>query len=72
MHRTLPLTQISLLFAALLAGCGEAPKPDAKSGEPQTCPAGYFWNGKECEKQRTIILEEGKPGDPPPPPPPPK
>ena len=65
------------LFIALLSGCSASTSaapttPEATGGATPTCPEGFFWNGTECEKKRTIILEQGKPEPPPPPPPPPQ
>lgn len=63
---------VAPLFIALLSGCStSAPPPQTADGAAQSCPEGFFWNGKECEKQRTIVLEQGKPNPEPPPPPPP-
>jgi hypothetical protein len=75
MPRSFPLV-VTLLFAALLSGCGASPAtPEAAT---PACPEGFFWNGTECEKRRSIVIEEGSPKptgspstDPAPPPPPP-
>ena len=63
MSRTLSLAFIPL-FVALFAGCGDSPPPEPKSA--QSCQPGFFWNGKECEKQRTILLDQSKAPPPPP------
>lgn len=70
MPRPLAFAFAPILFA-LVAGCSETPAANAPNSAAQTCPDGYFWNGKECEKQRTIILDQAKQDPPPPPPPPP-
>ena len=62
MSRILSLA-LTPLFIALFAGCGEAPPPDPKNA--QSCQPDFFWNGKECEKRRTILLDQTK--DPAPP-----
>ena len=55
---TLPLTA-TLFLSVLLSGCaGSTPPPDAAS---HTCPDGFFWNGTECEKRRSIVIEQGQP-----------
>jgi hypothetical protein len=50
---------ITLLFTALLSGCG-AGTPGGGAAAP-SCPEGYFWNGTECEPKRSIVIEEGAP-----------
>jgi len=59
MPRPLAITLVSS-FVALLGGCAGSAPPDSKAAA-QECQAGYFWNGKECEKQRTIVLDQTKP-----------
>lgn len=79
MLRSFPLV-VTLLFAALLSGCASS-TPTPETATP-SCPEGFFWNGTECEKRRSIVIEEGAPkptsapptdsAPPPPPPPAPK
>jgi hypothetical protein len=58
MPRTFAFALIPL-FTALLSGCGAS--TNASQTAPETCQEGYFWNGTECEKRRSIVIEEGRP-----------
>jgi hypothetical protein len=69
------LLLISVAVMALSA-CEKSPAPDATSSEetcplvdagpPAVCPDGCKWNGKECKKYRSIIMDGARDGGTPP------
>lgn len=76
--RRLSILLLSSLTAVALYACGGAPAPASTSssidtcplvsaGPPAVCPAACEWDGKECRKLNSIIVEDARDSGAPPP-----